>query len=62
MILNHNGYFGCAYCFDEGVDMSRRMVYLPSEQYRPRTHARVKRLAEKTESKRVSMASKEHLC
>ena len=53
LILNqmqYNGYFGCAYCFDEGVYTNRRMVYLPNEPHTPRTHALVQQLADEAES------------
>ena len=52
MVLNqkqYNGFYACSYCLDEGVSIDRRMLYLPNEPHRPRTHARVQQWASTAE-------------
>ena len=53
MVLNqmqYNGYYSCNFCLDEGVSISHRMVYLPSEMHLPRTHADIKKWAQEAEA------------
>lgn len=48
LVLNQkqfHGYHGCSYCLDEGVSANRRMLYLPNESHRPRTHTEVQQWA-----------------
>ena len=37
-------------CLDEGVSISRRMIYLPSEQHLSRTHASIQMCSQEAES------------
>ena len=35
-MMQYNGRYGCLYCLDEGVHISHRRLYLPSDNHRPR--------------------------
>lgn len=48
--VQFNGYYGCTYCFDKGVHISRRHLYYPSERHQPRTMRHVKRCVRAAEA------------
>ena len=53
MVLNqkqYNGYYSCNFCLDEGVSISCRVAYLPSETHIPRTHAEIQHCAQEAET------------
>lgn len=46
----YNGYYSCNFCLDEYISIDRRMVYLPSEAHRSRTHADIQRCTREAET------------
>jgi len=45
-MMQYNGKYGCLYCLDEGVHVSHRRIYLPSERHKPRHMSDVLKCAE----------------
>lgn len=48
-----NGKYGCAYCLDEGIHVSHRRLYLPSDAHKPRKMNDMKNWASKAEQLQV---------
>ena len=49
--LQFNGSHSCLYCFDKGVHVAHRQLFLPDEDHRPRSKATIERHGRKAERK-----------
>lgn len=48
-VIQFNGKHGCSYCLDEGIHVSHRRLYLPSDTHRPRKMESMKEWATQAE-------------
>ena len=51
--MQFNGNYSCLYCFDKGIHISHRQLFLPDEEHNPRSKETIDRHARKAERKRA---------